>query len=180
MIERNEGLPVDLGRAARLLRDAPEPSDLWRQKVLDSVRALPMPARADKRRRSSRRWSVRPLTAIAAGLVCALAGGSAVAAVLHRPAAQSVVSQSRVRFSFDAPHATRVSIVGDFNGWNPTALPLHRAPDGRTWVVEVPLAPGRYAYSFVVDGALAPDPSAPRGTDDDFGAPNSILLVRGS
>ncbi|MGH7679469.1 MAG: isoamylase early set domain-containing protein, partial [Gemmatimonadaceae bacterium] len=90
------------------------------------------------------------------------------------------MAQSNVRFTLVAPTASHVSIVGDFNGWNPSSLPLRRSADGRTWEVEVPLPPGRYAYSFVVDGALARDPSAPQALDADLGTTNSVVMVRGS
>jgi serine protease AprX len=85
-----------------------------------------------------------------------------------------------VRFSFVAPSAARVSLVGDFNRWDPIALPLRRGGDGRTWEVEVRLPPGRYSYSFVVDGRLARDPAAPQDAADDYGSANSVLLLRGS
>ncbi|HVZ48452.1 MAG TPA: isoamylase early set domain-containing protein, partial [Gemmatimonadaceae bacterium] len=85
-----------------------------------------------------------------------------------------------VRFTLVAPRAARVAVVGDFNHWDPARTPMRRAADGSRWEITVPLAPGRYDYSFVVDGVLATDPSAPRAPDADFGAPNSIVFVRGS
>lgn len=36
------------------------------------------------------------------------------------------------RFAVWAPHAQRVALVGDFNGWNIDATPMDRLPDG-TW-----------------------------------------------
>ena len=57
---------------------------------------------------------------------------------------------------------------------------MRRSGDGRTWEIEVPLAPGRYAYSFVVDGRLERDPRAPQAVGDDFGSPSSVVMVRGS
>ena len=56
-------------------------------------------------------------------------------------------------------------------------MPLHRLNDG-TWIIDVPLVAGRYAYAFVVDGRIEVDPTAPRA-GGDFGE-NSILMVRGS
>jgi hypothetical protein len=32
-------------------------------------------------------------------------------------------------------------------------------------------------YAFVVDGDVTADPDAPRAADDDFGSPNSVVLV---
>ena len=187
MIDRTpsmaDELPAGLSRLTQLLRDTPEPSDIWRRRALDRVWASPPPGRLAVVRPARRRvFTLTPTSAIAAGLMCALLGGAVVAGTQRRSVQRPAVSlvSPVVRFTLDAPAANRVFIVGDFNGWNPTSLPLRRSRDGRTWEVEVPLAPGRYAYSFIVDGALARDPSAPRGTEDDFGTPNSILLVKGS
>ncbi len=36
------------------------------------------------------------------------------------------------RFAVWAPHAQRVALVGDFNGWDTAATPMDRLPDG-TW-----------------------------------------------
>jgi hypothetical protein len=187
MIERDtETLPQSLRTAVRVLRDGPAPSDLWKHRLLHDIAAAPRPERENGSRTPSRGWVLRPATAIAAGLVCALIGAGSTVAALRVLAERdaTIVSQTsaprRVRFTLVAPSATRVSIVGDFNAWNPAGSPLHRLADGRTWEVEVPLDPGRYAYSFVVDGLLARDPSAPQAKDDDFGSANSVVMVRGS
>jgi 1,4-alpha-glucan branching enzyme len=66
--------------------------------------------------------------------------------------------------------------VGDFNGWSVGATPLVRR--GEAWTVELPLAPGRHVYSFVVDGSeWVADATAPRVPEDDFGRPSSVVLV---
>ena len=41
----------------------------------------------------------------------------------------------RALFFCDAPEARQVSLVGDFNSWNPTATPMARQPDGR-WTLD--------------------------------------------
>jgi 1,4-alpha-glucan branching enzyme len=112
--------------------------------------------------------------------VCIVIGGALVKVAERIGAPQApetlpALTQA-VRFEFSAPSARNVSIVGDFNRWQPDAL--RRSASGR-WEIEIPLTPGRYAYSFVVDGHLAPDPLAPRATSEDFGSPSSIRLVRG-
>jgi hypothetical protein len=66
--------------------------------------------------------------------------------------------------------------VGSFNEWNPVATPLARDASGK-WVVAVQLPRGRHVYAFVVDGDVTADPDAPRAADDDFGSPNSVVLV---
>jgi 1,4-alpha-glucan branching enzyme len=67
--------------------------------------------------------------------------------------------------------------VGDFNDWDPRATPLRATADS-VWSVVVPLRPGRYHYTFVVDGTRwSRDPSAPRALEDDFGTPTSVITV---
>ena len=46
------------------------------------------------------------------------------------------------------------------------------------WTVELPLAPGRHRYAFVLDdGRWVADPSAPRAPGADFGSPSSVVTV---
>jgi predicted carbohydrate-binding protein with CBM48 len=174
-------LPAPLSDAVPLLRELPTVRAEWRADVLREV------ARPD---RPTRRVSLSVPLAIAAGLFCAMAGGGVAmfasrARATASPTAIAAASPLLttvlpVRFSVVAPRAARVSIVGDFNHWNPTTLPMRRSADGQTWEVEVKLPVGRYSYAFLIDGAFAPDPAAPRGSGDDFGTPNSVLMVRGS
>jgi hypothetical protein len=186
--ELMDELPESLREATRLLRETPQSSPAWRDRVLREVSGQERPM-VQEVSRSATRWSFRPASAIAAGVLCAVLGGATVAAVLggspEKPAQVGVTqspatSEAPVRFKFIAPGAARVSVAGDFNAWNPTVLPLRRSADGRTWEVVVQLAPGRYAYAFVVDGKITPDPEAPQATDDDFGTPSSVVLVSGS
>ena len=186
--ELMDELPESLREATRLLRETPEASAEWRERVLREVSAQEAPVVGDVRRTATR-WSFRPASAIAAGVLCAVLGGATVAAVLSDRAAKPVETVARqpsaadeapVRFKFIAPGAAQVSVAGDFNAWNPTVLPLRRSADGRTWEIVVQLAPGRYAYAFVVDGRLTADPEAPQATGDDFGTPSSVVLVSGS
>ena len=64
-----------------------------------------------------------------------------------------------VDFFCDAPGASHVCLVGDFNGWDPTATPMHRGPDGR-WAVSLELHHGHHQYLFIVDGEPKLDPHA--------------------
>lgn len=169
----------ELAEAIALLRAEVPVRAEWRAAVLRGTTAAP---------RRTRRVTLSIPAAIAAAAVFAVAGAG-VARLLTRPAVSTVVASHEpvadasmlpVKFSVVAPNAARVSIVGDFNSWNPATLPMRRSADGRVWEVEVRLPLGRYSYAFMIDGQLAPDPSAPRGSDDDFGAPNSVLMVRGS
>jgi Glycogen recognition site of AMP-activated protein kinase len=93
------------------------------------------------------------------------------------PATVQVVAETRqVELRLSAP-ASSVTVVGDFNDWDPSGTPLR--PTGRSgvWSVELRLKPGRYHYTFLIDGnRWAGDPSEPHVTSD-FGAPVSVLTV---
>ena len=142
-----------------------------------------------------RRIVIRPWTAAAAAVAFAVLGAGATLATLSwrsRAAPPSatlaeersgnadlpVANTDRevVRFELSAPSASRVALVGSFNEWNPVATPLTRDASGK-WVVAVQLPRGRHVYAFVVDGDVTADPEAPRAADDDFGSPNSVVLV---
>ncbi|MGE0354615.1 MAG: isoamylase early set domain-containing protein [Gemmatimonadales bacterium] len=129
----------------------------------------------DRRRLWNRaRWAGLALAAGIAGWILIRPGPApeTIAAGSPTPALRPV------EFSIKAPAARHVAVVGDFNDWDPAATPLVRAtPDGR-WTTAIPLHPGRYAYTFVVDGRrwLA-DPDRPRALGDDFGEPTSVVTV---
>ena len=73
--------------------------------------------------------------------------------------------------------AERVSLAGDFNGWNVEAAPMERAADGR-WRAEVSLRSGAYRYKFCLDGReWVPDPTNAEAEDDGFESCNSILRL---
>jgi Glycogen recognition site of AMP-activated protein kinase len=80
-----------------------------------------------------------------------------------------------VHFALRAPAAGEVSVIGDFNGWDAGANPLRRH-DGE-WSVTLRLKPGRYRYSFLLDGKrwLA-DPDG-QVADDEFGTPTSVITI---
>src|ERR1043166_4470033 len=55
----------------------------------------------------------------------------AVAAIATEPS-------TPVTFVFRAPGASTVTLVGDFNGWDPNATPLRRAALSDAWTAQVP------------------------------------------
>jgi hypothetical protein len=112
----------------------------------------------------------------------ALAAGIALVLLARSPAptpparAASGVAGTRPVLLRLASPASRVSVVGDFNDWDPAATPLRR--EGATWTVELHLKPGRYHYTFLIDGRhCASEPAEPRAAESDFGAPMSVLTV---
>jgi hypothetical protein len=90
-----------------------------------------------------------------------------------------------VRFVLVAPSsASRVTVVGDFNGWDAAATPLRpqtRASDGTSWAADVQVPPGRHAYAFVVVDSRGTrwvaDPAAALAPDDGFGTLTSVIVV---
>ena len=69
------------------------------------------------------------------------------------------VEDEEVVFYLIAPHAERVYVVGDFNGWNPT---IDRLIDvGGRYEIRLYLLHGRYRYRFIVDGDSISDPDDP-------------------
>jgi hypothetical protein len=64
-----------------------------------------------------------------------------------------------VNFVCNAPQAQTVSLVGDFNEWNPAANPMKKMPDG-AWFLTMELRHGHHRYAFLVDGHLTLDPRA--------------------
>ena len=64
-----------------------------------------------------------------------------------------------VDFFCHAPQAKSVSLIGDFNEWQPAAHPMKRMPDGG-WVIRLELPHGHHQYLFLVDGKPTLDPNA--------------------
>jgi hypothetical protein len=119
---------------------------------------------------------------IAAGLLLAVLPGSGPRepAIAVAPAAPMPATSSgrAIHLRLEAPASSRVAVVGDFNNWDPAATPLRPAGDDGTWVVELRLKPGRYHYTFLIDGRRwERDPSEPPAAESDFGAPVSVLTV---
>jgi Carbohydrate-binding module 48 (Isoamylase N-terminal domain) len=130
--------------------------------------AAPSPGATPRLRLQLRRW---PWLAAAAALGAVLiakpwSGGSDGAA-------------NPFQFVLVAPQASTVSLVGDFNDWDPARSPMQTAQG--VWATTVPLAPGRYRYAFLVNGVeWRADPGAPPARDDEFGAPSSVITVGGT
>jgi len=119
------------------------------------------------------------LLIVGASLITARVTGRAPADRLAlRPGSGLESTREVVRFTLSAPQARRVSLVGDFNGWDPAATALQNR-DGM-WTVVIPVTPGRHQYGFVIDGSQwIADPGAAQSADSDFGTPNSVVYVGG-
>lgn len=126
--------------------------------------------------RVRRRIVLSPAGAVGAALVVALLTSLVWTVAGSRASGPLADGPVPVQFVLHAPGARSVSVVGDFNDWDPDALPMTRGGGG-VWSVVVPLAPGPVRYSFLVDGGewrADPDAAAAPG---DFGRPSSIALI---
>lgn len=107
---------------------------------------------------------------------------SAAAAVMLIIGSGVLLMQNRTRtieITLDACDAQSVSLIGEFNHWDPSAGRMQRVP-GCTWKTTVSVPEGRYRYQFIIDGVrYIPDPSAAECVSDRFGGTNSILDVSG-
>lgn len=77
-------------------------------------------------------------------------------------------SGKSVIFNLYAPEKTSVSVIGDFNNWQPTAM--NKSTDGKRWWVQVDnIDPNKeYAYQYLVDNALkVADPYCQKVLDPD-------------
>lgn len=81
-----------------------------------------------------------------------------------------------VQFSFHAPEAQRVSVAGDFNGWDVSVHELSRKENG-LWLITIELSPGSYEYKFFADGEWHVDPDAVSYNVNKYGTLNCIITV---
>ena len=79
-------------------------------------------------------------------------------------------------FFCNAPMAQCVTLVGDFNGWDPSATPLRRMPDGR-WLATLELHHGHHRYLFLVDGSPQLDPNSTGTVRNDQNQRVSLIAV---
>src|SRR5512133_3310656 len=81
-----------------------------------------------------------------------------------------------INFVCVAPTAKQVHLAGDFNGWDPVALPMNRQPDG-AWLLQVAVHHGHHQYVFLVDGRPVLDPRANGVARDPKGERVSLIAV---
>lgn len=190
-----EDKDVNLERVARELRKPVDIGASFDARVMAGVRALPRHVRRGVWSRISapRTIRVRPLwwAGVAAAAAIVVAFGA-----LHTyrdlnsddgrqplfSSQQNASAPQRVQFVLVAPSARKVAVVGDFNGWDAEHAAyqaMHRG--GGVWSVTAQVPAGHHRYSFVVDDSVwMADPTAPRALDNDYGLPNSAIVVGGS
>ena len=189
-------LSDDDQKIQNIVRELKEPvrvSASLDDRIMRVVRELPRHARSTlwARLTTPRRVTIMPLSwgLLAASLAALAALGAAhVSQDVHTAAApiakalfpKASKESPRVQFVLVAPDAKKVAVIGDFNGWDASHAEfqaMHRG--GGVWSVTAPVPVGHHRYSFVVDDSLwVADPTAPRAADNDFGLPNSAIVVQ--
>ncbi len=81
-----------------------------------------------------------------------------------------------IRFRYFDPHASYVTIAGEFNGWHRDSCKLTKYPCG-VWETVIPLEKGVYRYKFIVDGKWIHDLANPCMLLNEYGGVNSALEV---
>ena len=79
-------------------------------------------------------------------------------------------------FSFRAPEAISVQLVGDFTQWQEHPISLKKETGG-VWHAAVELAPGTHHYRFLVDGQWRDDPDCTLREPNAFGGQNMARKV---
>jgi 1,4-alpha-glucan branching enzyme len=82
----------------------------------------------------------------------------------------------KIQFSLQAAEVQKVSLVGDFNNWNPDADPMQKNGNGK-WTKTKMLSQGNYEYKYCVDGEWMHDPQNLRVCMNCFGTQNNIVKV---
>lgn len=93
------------------------------------------------------------------------------------PAKKGKTKQVKVTFALPVDEVDQaVSVVGDFNGWDPLAHPLRKRSNGtRSVSVELPVGTtARFKY-LTHDGHWLCDPDADGEAANDHGGVDSIL-----
>ena len=84
-------------------------------------------------------------------------------------------TNKKTTFSVKIPGAGAVSVLGEFNGWNPEAHQMKKQKNGM-WKIELKLDAGEYQFKYLADGGQwHNDPDAP-AVGHDFGT-NSLASI---
>lgn len=85
---------------------------------------------------------------------------------------------NHVRIIFELPAsvwADRISVVGDFNHWNPTAMPMRQDRNG-VWHAELDLPYGsRCEFRYLIDDHWKTDYQADNFVTNTYGTENSVV-----
>ena len=174
--------PQAVGRLLHAVWSAPRPSlwrrtmDAWRSLALTGLGASAVAAAALVIGFVSR-GAVGSRVESEPTLATGPATGTAPVVPVTLASAEGAEARVATQFVFERSGARSVSVVGEFNGWGATDLPMTQVTPG-VWEATVPLPPGRHVYGFLVDGTLlVADPRAPKAGDADYGREGSVVMV---
>jgi len=86
-------------------------------------------------------------------------------------------AQQLVTLRYVDDTARSVSVIGSFNGWSPDQSRLRKVGQD-VWEITISLAPGKYAYRFLIDSRRQVlDPSGAITEPDGYGGRNSVVIV---
>jgi len=89
-----------------------------------------------------------------------------------------ILPDGQVTFRYRGRPGRFVSLIGDFNGWDPYWEPMAEDPAGQgLYEVTVRLSPGPHYYVFCVDGDRVPDARNVERAQDYRGLAVSTLVV---
>ena len=89
------------------------------------------------------------------------------------------VESGTVEFRLDRNGAETPYLVGSWDGWEPSGIPMVRQP-GEAWVTEVLLPPGEHQFRYRIGNEWLNDPSADRSVANGMGGENSVVIVEES
>ena len=127
---------------------------------------------------------IRPTRAVAAALRASPLTGLPLSGTQPKRPPQMPVSGVgdgvAVYFGMWSPQARAVSVVGEFNGWTPDAMPL-TCTRGGWWHGRVSLPPGRHVYRFWVEddsgGDWLADPENPARAESGYVDDHTVVAV---
>jgi 1,4-alpha-glucan branching enzyme len=90
--------------------------------------------------------------------------------------ARAQIPAKKQTFSYKAPAATSVMLVGDFTHWQLEPISMKKDPDG-IWRTTVSLPPGTHHYRFLVDGEWRDDPECTLRVPNPYGGQNAVRQV---
>ncbi len=87
-----------------------------------------------------------------------------------------IVDRGIVEFRIHNPRAGMISLVGDFNHWNPENDLMQKGPDG-IWRLQKRLSRGDYRYKYIIDGRWQPDYYNSNSASDEVGGICSVIRI---
>ncbi|MBN2440473.1 MAG: hypothetical protein JXJ04_03990 [Spirochaetales bacterium] len=126
--------------------------------------------RGSQKKKSIPRWIMVPLAAAALVII------TFIFTITFFTQPKNTIT---IHLMIDVPDATCVSVVGDWNNWDPDVDVL-TDPDGDgRWEIKLHLNKNNeYRYQFLVNKEeWLPDPQSPLQIEDGFGGVNSILEI---